>query len=86
MTEDRLDAIASDLQALCDKQAFEIARQREVIETWADIDRKSSARIEALEDALGEAYQLAGNIAGDTDWGHPAWEQLLDILSETPKP
>jgi len=52
MTEDRLDAIASDLQALCDKQAFEIARQREVIETWADIDRKSSARIEVLEKAI----------------------------------
>lgn len=30
----------------------EIIRQREVIETWADIDRKSSARIEVLERAL----------------------------------
>jgi len=61
----------------------EITRQREVIEAWHSIAGKFERRVDVLEEALGDAYQLAGNIAGDTDWGHPAWEALLDILSET---
>ena len=43
MTVEEMDAIASDLQDLCDKQAVEIARQREVIEAWFDVSAKPLA-------------------------------------------
>ena len=51
--------VYSDLQDLCDKQAVEIARQREVIEAWFDVSAKAERRQIALETALRELLEAS---------------------------
>lgn len=54
----------------------EIARQREVIETWADIDRKATAQIDGLKKALAEL--LEASEMSDRDMERHEYETVLE--------
>lgn len=54
----------------------EISRQREVIETWEDIDRKASALIDELKKALAEL--LEASEMSDRDMERHEYETVLE--------
>lgn len=68
--------VYSDLQDLCDKQAVEIARQREVIEAWFDVSAKAERRQIALETALREL--LEASEMSDRDMERHEYETVLE--------
>lgn len=65
-----------DVAAMMSAQANEIARQREVIETWADIDRKAAAQIDGLKKALAEL--LEASEMSDRDMERHEYETVLE--------